>query len=59
MESLTDDKKELIYKTETDSQTKKIDLWLLGESGGRGGIDYDWQVHTAIFKMKTQQASTV
>ena len=26
VESLTDDTKELIYKTETDSQTKKIDL---------------------------------
>ena len=30
-----DDTDELIYKTETDSQTYRTDLWLPKESGGR------------------------
>ena len=32
------DKNELIYKTDTDSQTQRINLWLPGrENGGRDG----------------------
>ena len=31
---------ELIYKTETDSQTWRTDLWL---TGGRGGGRKDWE----------------
>ena len=31
------DTNELIYKTETDSQTKRMNLWLPGGKGGRKG----------------------
>ena len=33
------DKNELIYKTETDSQTSKTNLWLPKGKGGGGGIN--------------------
>ena len=34
------DTNELTYKTATDSQTKKTNLWLpKGKGGGRGGIN--------------------
>ena len=43
MWNLKNDTNELIYKTETDSQTQKTNLWLpKGKSGGRdklGGWD--------------------
>ena len=32
------DANELIYKTEIDSQTKKMKLWLSKEKGGKGGM---------------------
>ena len=44
---------ELIYKTETDSQTERMNLWLPEGKGGRRdrlGV-WDWHVHTAIFKI--------
>ena len=37
MWNLKNDKNKLIYKTETDSQTSKTDLWLpKGKGGGEG-----------------------
>ena len=37
------DTNELIYKTETDSQTQRTDLWLpvWGGGGGGGGMEWD------------------
>ena len=39
MWNLKDDKNELIYETETDSQTQKTNLWLPKGKGDRGGIN--------------------
>ena len=40
---------ELIYKTETDSQTQRSDLWLpRGRSGGRG---MDWEFGVGRYKL--------
>ena len=36
MESLKNDTNELVYKTETDSQIQKTNLWLPNGKGGRG-----------------------
>ena len=55
------DTNELTYKTETNSQTQKMNLWLPGErmvardSQGVG----DGHVHTALLKMEDQQGPTV
>ena len=51
---------ELIYKTDTDSQTQRIYLWLSGwKDGGKGsqGVQNP-HVHTAIFKMDSQYNSS-
>ena len=49
------DTNELIYKTETDSQTSKINLWLpkgkgggVGWGGGGLGV-WDWHSHTVVY----------
>ena len=51
----------LIYKTETDSQTWKTNLWL--QKGKRGGRDklgvWDQQIHTTIYKTDKKQGPTV
>ena len=48
---------EPIYKTETDSETQRSDLWLLR---GRGGLGvWDQQMQTIIYKMDKQQGPTV
>ena len=39
MWNLKYDTKELIYKTETDSQTYQTNLWLPKGKGGWGGIN--------------------
>ena len=55
------DTHELIYKTERDSQTQKMNLWLPGgRPGGREsqGV-WDGYVHSAIYKMDNQQGPTV
>ena len=39
VESEKNDTNELIYNTETDSQTLKANLWLPKGKGGLGGID--------------------
>ena len=48
---------ELTYKTETDSQPQRVNLWLPG--GRMRGRDnqgvWDGHVHTGIFKMDNQQ----
>ena len=53
---------ELIYKTETNSQTRIMNLWLPGEKSGekrnRLGI-LDWHEYTAIFKIDNQQGLTL
>ena len=41
MWNLKYDTSELIYETETDSQTYRIDLWLQGGEGG--GAQRDWR----------------
>ena len=48
---------ELIYETETDLQTQRMNLQLLeGETWGKGsqGV-WDGHVHTAVFNMDNQQ----
>ena len=35
---------ELIYKTETDSQTSRTNLWLPGGGRWRGGIDWEFGI---------------
>ena len=61
MEYLKNDTNELIYKIEIDSQSYRMNLWLL--RGGEGRRDrwevWDWHVHTTIFKRDTQQGPTV
>ena len=41
MWNLKYDTNELIYKTETDLQTQKTDLWLPKGKGGGGGINQE------------------
>ena len=61
MQKIRNDTNELTYKTETDSQTQRKNLWL---SGGRmrgrniQGV-WDGHVQSAIFKMDNQQEPTV
>ena len=54
-------KKQVIYKTETESQTYKTNLWFHRESlegGDKLGV-WDWHIHTTKFKMDKQQGPTV
>ena len=45
MWNLKYDSNELIYETETDSQTQRTDLWLpRGKQGGEGGMDWEFGV---------------
>ena len=52
------DTNELIYKSETDSQTQKINLWL-PKGKGRRGINQGQQIHTTIYKIDKHQGPTV
>ena len=38
------DTNELIYKTETDSQIQKTNLWLPNEKGGGRGINQEFEI---------------
>ena len=43
---------ELIYKTETELQMQKTNLWLPGGKGGRDKLgDWDGFIHTTIYKI--------
>ena len=61
MLNLKYDTNELIYKTETHSQTQKTNLWLpKGKNGGRGKLGvWDQQIQTTIYKIDKQQGPTV
>ena len=39
------DTNELIYETERDSQTWRIDLWLPKDREDRGGIDWEFEIN--------------
>ena len=60
MWNLKYDTNKLIYKTKTDSQTQKTNLWL---PKGKGGGDklgvWDQQIQTTIYKIDKQQGPTV
>ena len=54
MWNLKYDTNELIYKTETDSQTQKTKLWLPKGKGGWGGDKlevWDQQIQATIYKI--------
>ena len=51
------DANELIYKTERDSQTQKMNMWLPG--GRDSQAVWEGYVHTAIFKMVNQQGPII
>ena len=57
MQNLKKIQRELIYKTETDSLTYRIYLWL---PGGRDRLDiWDRHLHSAVFKIDNQQGHIV
>ena len=63
MWNLKYDTNELIYKTETDSQTQKTNL-RLPKGKGRGGINQElgiskYKVQATIYKIDKQQGPTV
>ena len=61
MWNFKNDTNELIYKTETDSQTLKINLWLPKEKGGgrnRWGV-WEWQRHIFVYGMGGQWGPAV
>ena len=52
MWDLKNDTNELIYKTETDSQTSRMNLWLPeGKGWGGGGIHWEFgiNIHTPLY----------
>ena len=54
---LKSDTNELIYKTETDSQTLRPNLWFPKEKnvGGRNGLGaWDWHMHTIVYGINGQ-----
>ena len=61
MQNLKYDTNELIYKTETDSQTQKTNLVTKGERGwGKDKLGvWDQQIQTTICKINKQQGPTV
>ena len=50
---------ELIYKTETDSQAQKTNLWLPKEKGRDKLGVWDEQIQTTIYKTDKQQGLAV
>ena len=61
MWNLKYDANELIYETETDSQTEKTDLWLpRGRGRERDGLGiWAWQMKTITFRVDKQQGPAV
>ena len=51
MWNLKSDTNELIYKTETDSQAQKTNLWLPKGKGGGGGINQEFgnNIYTLLY----------
>ena len=49
---------ELIYRTETESQTQKTNLWLPKGTVGMGGQEFRINIHTTIYKIDKQQGPT-
>ena len=49
MESLKYDTNEPIYKTETYSQTQRMDLWLPRGSGGWGMMNWEFGILLLLF----------
>ena len=44
------DTNEFIYKTETDSQTSRMSLWLLGEGWGEGTVrEFGMDMYTQLY----------
>ena len=61
MWNLKYDTNEAIYKTETDSQTQRTDLWLPKRVTWEG-MDWEFggqQMQTIIYRMDKQQGPTV
>ena len=50
---------ELIYKTETDSQTQRTDLWLPRERERDGLGVWGQQMQTITFRIDKQQGPTI
>ena len=44
------DTNELIYKTETDTQTQRMNLWLPGGRVG-GGVGIDWEFEIDMYTL--------
>ena len=61
MWNLKNDTDELIYKTETDSQTSKTNLWLKkGKVKGRDRLGaWNRHKHTIVYGMDGQQGPAV
>ena len=61
MWNLKKDTNELIYKSDTDSQTSKTNLWLpKGEGEGRDKLGvWDWHMHVIVYGMDGQQGPAV
>ena len=59
MWNLKYDTNELIYKTETDSQTHRTDLWLPRGWGREVLGVWDKQMQTIIYRMDKHQGPTV
>ena len=61
MWNLKYDTNELIYETETDSETQKTNLWLpKGKGDGRDKLGvWDQQIYTVVNKIDKQQGPTV
>ena len=57
MWNLNCDTNELVYETETDSETQKTDLWLpRGKRRGRDGLGaWDQQMQTITYRMDKHQ----
>ena len=61
MWNLKYDTSELIYKTETDSQAQKTNIWLpKGTKGRRDKLGvWDQQIQTTIYNIDKQQGLTL
>ena len=50
----------LIYKTETELQMQKTNLWLPGVKWGRDKLGgWDQHIHSTIYKIDNQQRPTI